>query len=248
MSNGSFIVWVLTVSTGTVKKCGKVGVIRALYNLCNTTGRLGWSWGDLLSTSNEEETARNKQIFSCNALSFAWIGAQKGVTFSVIMNFFFHFNHKLRVCDFERERNRSTVIELISEHPTHHEDTTLICRYRPKSGKQGPAVGMHTFLIPQRFHSQSRIFSFRQKTESDKNTKTHSPTVVQTSDTSRVLLEMLPVSSKDMWLCEEQMYSVLIVTRLKIALCMGVVWKTTELQVCDTVRVTVTDHGNAKWL
>jgi hypothetical protein len=70
--------------------------------------------------------------------------------------------------------------------------------YRLEVRIQVPAVGIHPLLIPRRFHRQSRISSFRQKTESDKNTKTHSLTIVQTSDTSRVLLEMLPVSNKDM--------------------------------------------------
>jgi len=129
--------------------------------------------------------------------SFACIGVQNGITFIVIINFFFYFYHKLRVSDFERENNRSPIIELISEHPSHHEDTKLFCRY-PEVWKQGPAVGVHTFLLPQRSHSQSRIFSFRQKTESNKNTKMHSVTGVQASDTSRLFLEMLPVSSKDM--------------------------------------------------
>lgn len=53
------------------------------------------------------------------------------------MYFFFILIHKLCDSDFECESNTSTIIELISEHTSHHEETTLIFRYRLKSGNKG---------------------------------------------------------------------------------------------------------------
>jgi hypothetical protein len=94
-----------------------------------------------------------------------------------------------------------TIKELILEHTSYYKEAALIFLQHSEVRKQRPAVGIHPFLIPERFHSLGRILSFRQKTESDKNTKKHSRTIVQNSDTSRVFLDMLAVSSKDMNLC-----------------------------------------------
>jgi hypothetical protein len=91
----------------------------------------------------------------------------------------------------------------MSDHTAHYKGGALILRYNLEVRRRGPDVGIHPFLIPEQFHNQSRILSLRQKTESDKNTKTHSRTIVQTLDTQRLLLEMLPVLNKDIGLWEK---------------------------------------------
>jgi hypothetical protein len=69
------------------------------------------------------------------------------------------------------ESNMLTINELIPEHTSYYKGAALIFLQHSEVRKQRPAVGIHPFLIPERFHSLSRILSFRQTTNPIKTQK-----------------------------------------------------------------------------